>query len=249
MKLKGKVAIITGAGRGIGREIARGYAGEGADLALFARTSLEIERLASEVKAQGRRAIAITGDIRVEQDVKNLVQKALGEFGKIDIMVNNAGINFGKAVKPLVKDMTLEDFQEVISTNLFGTFLGCREVLASMMERKSGVIINVLGMGSLDSKGSPGYSAYNCSKAAIERFTTVLAREVESFDIRVYSLHPGGGYNTSFSRSPATTRSDKMDPVIVRPLAIFLASDEPARPTGKTFSVPEWNREHGFPVF
>lgn len=247
MKLRGKVAIVTGAGRGIGKEIALAYAEEGAIPVLFARTSSEIETTAEEIRAHGEKALAIVGDVCLEKDVNELVRKVLKEYGKIDILVNNAGIAWGQAAQPLVKDMTLDDFMLVIKTNLVGTFLCCRAVLGPMIQQKSGVIINVLGMGATGSIGLPGYSAYNSSKAAIERFTTVLAQEVKPHNIRIIGLSPGGAYDTRSSRrSQLYSSIPHLAPRVVRPLAIYLASDDSQGTIGKSFRVPEWNKEHGF---
>lgn len=251
MKLKDRVAIITGGGRGLGKEMALACAGEGALVVLFARTSQEIDAVAREIANHSGKAAAITGDVRSEEDVAKLFKQTFEKYGRLDLLINNAGTGWGKSGPALVKDYSLEDFLLVIHTNVVGTFLCCRSALGTMIPQKNGVIINIVGQGSGGSPGYPGFAPYNASKSAIESFSMTLAKEVAEHNIRVNTLQPGGAYaGTQADRVPraAPPHRPLLQPRIIRPLAIYLASDDSSGITGKNFRVPEWNREHGYPV-
>lgn len=246
MKLKDRVAVVTGGGRGLGREIALAYSQEGVQVVLFARTFEEINSVAQEIKSQGGKATIITGDVRSEADIKELFKQTFAKYNRLDILVNNAGTAWGKMGLVHVKDMSLEDFLLVMHTNVLGTFLCCRSALGIMVPQKNGVIINLVGQGSAGSPGWPGYAAYNASKSAIESFTMTLAREIAEYNIRANNLQPGGAYaGTQAARiTGQPPRLPLNQPEIIRPLAIYLASDESSGITGKNFRVPEWNKEH-----
>jgi NAD(P)-dependent dehydrogenase (short-subunit alcohol dehydrogenase family) len=184
--LDGQVALATGAGRGIGKAIVEAFASEGAAVAAAARTSVEIEQLCDEVRRKGGRAIPVAMDVRCEESIKDGVVKTRDELGPIDILVNNAGII---ALHKIV-DTPTDTWDQVMSTNVRGVFMLCREVVPEMMERKSGRIINV---GS--AAGRRGYAeqgAYCTSKHALAGFTKVLSIETQSYGIRVHMLSPGG---------------------------------------------------------
>jgi 3-oxoacyl-[acyl-carrier protein] reductase len=247
MQLKDKIAIVTGAGRGIGKAIALGYAREGAHLVPVARSEREIARTAQEVRSLGRRALAICADVSRVSEVEAIVESALQNFGRIDILVNNAGI-YGP-IGPLA---TIEPLQwlETIAVNLGGTFLCCRVVLAAMMQQRSGKIINVSGGGATAPRAN--FSAYAASKAAIVRLTETLAQEVESCGIQVNSLAPGG-VNTGLidevlaagesagltalaeARRIKAGHGTAIEEVVA--LAIFLASGASDRLTGRLISA------------
>ena len=142
MKLNGKIALVTGGGRGIGKAIALALAREGADIAVVSRTRREIAATAADVSALGQRSLPIEADVSDKRDVARMVKRTLEEFGRVDILVNNAGI-LGP-IGPLVENDT-EDWIKTININLVGTFLCCKAVLPVMMKQQSGKIINLSG--------------------------------------------------------------------------------------------------------
>lgn len=238
MKLEGKVAIVTGGGRGLGREIALAFAGEGANLALAARTRSEIDAVAREATALGRKALSIPTDVQVEEQINRLVEKTVAEFGRVDILVNDAGGSFS-SLNVALKDLSLEKWRVVLDTNLTAAFLCSKAVLKYMIEQKSGNIINITsGMGQ---RGKAGASAYCAAKFGMEGLTQVLAMEMASFNIRVNALHPGGAAATQpLLRNPQTRRETLLDPQIMRPVTVYLASDDSIGVTGQSFSAQEW---------
>ncbi len=160
MQLAGQVAIITGGSKGIGRAIAAGYAEEGASVVIVARTEVDVETAASEIRSGGGRAIGIAADVSSEADVDAVVSRTLREFGQIDVLVNNAG-----AIHPRIAtvDLELDTWRRVLDVNMTGAFLCARSVLPHMYERGSGKVINISSIGGR--KGAWGRAAYRASKA------------------------------------------------------------------------------------
>ena len=182
--LKGKNALITGAGKGIGKAIALALAAEGTNVILLARTAADIEALAAEIKTHNVKALAVTADVADIASVNSAVAKALAEFGSIDILINNAGIGkFGKFL-----DLSPEEFEQIIKINLFGTYYTTRAVLPGMIEQQSGDIINISSTAGL--KGAAATSAYSASKFAVMGLTESLMQEVRKHNIRVTALTP-----------------------------------------------------------
>lgn len=187
MRLRGKVAIVTGASQGIGRDIAELFASEGASVALGARKKTQLDEVANSIVAKGGKAIGIGTDISKEEEVKNLVQKTVDAFGTVDILINNAAI--AGPVAP-IWEISLDKWQETIGINLTGTWLCCREVIKVMKEKNSGRIVNI---GSISGKRPLlNRTPYCSSKLALVGLTRTLALEAAPFNINVNNISPGG---------------------------------------------------------
>jgi NAD(P)-dependent dehydrogenase (short-subunit alcohol dehydrogenase family) len=228
MKLTGKVALITGGGRGIGRAIALSFAKEGASVVVSARTRSEIEEVVRGVENLGQKALAIQADVSKEEDVKNMIGETLKTFKRLDILVNNAGIAHPTRN---VADMTLIEWSRVIEVNLTGPFLCCRAVLPTMIEQHSGKVINISSIGGRTVK--PGRSAYRASKSALLHFTYCLASEVKQHGIDVNAVCPGP---TETKMMQDIGRGNlfpfKTQPEEIAEIVLFLASQQSSAITG-----------------
>lgn len=240
--LTGKTAIITGGSKGLGEQMAYALAEVGADLALVSRTQADLDTVAAEVQAAtGRRVIGVAADVTKEADIIPMVQKVMAEFGKIDILINNAGIG---GTTP-VHDLQEEEWDRYMNLNLKGPVLCAKHVGAEMARRKQGNIINV---SSLFSKIVARYmAAYGATKAALVSFTRTLALEWARDNIRVNALCPGY-FDTPMNHDFWETRGGKgiIDripmqrvgvPKEIKPAIIFLASDANTFMTGTTLFV------------
>ncbi|PYF05798.1 SDR family NAD(P)-dependent oxidoreductase [Ureibacillus chungkukjangi] len=186
MELKGKVALVTGGGRGIGRETCLLLASYGADVAVCARSESECDEVVQTIKdLYGTNAITVICDVGNLDDVKKCVAKVTSELGKIDILINNAGV---MSLKPFV-ETPVEEWQWVQDINVNGPFYLCKEVIPDMIDRKDGIIINIASIWG--TKGGPNRSAYITSKHAIIGFTKALGEEMKPYGIRVNAISPG----------------------------------------------------------
>jgi 3-oxoacyl-[acyl-carrier protein] reductase len=182
--LKNKNALITGAGKGIGKAIAIALAKEGVNVILLARTQNEIENVAAKARSLRVKALAITADVADINSVNAAVEKALSEFKTIDILINNAGIAaFGKFL-----ELEPSDWERIIQVNLMGTYYVTRAILPNMIERQTGDIINISSTAGLN--GNALTSAYSASKFAVLGLTDSLMQEVRKHNIRVTALTP-----------------------------------------------------------
>lgn len=182
--LKGKNALITGAGKGIGKAVALALAAEGVNIVLLARTKSQLEQVAKEIEALGVKAFTVTADVADINSVNAAIDQALAEFKTIDILINNAGVGkFGKFL-----ELTPEEFEHVIKVNLMGTYYATRAVLPGMIAQESGDIINISSTAGL--KGAAITSAYSASKFAVMGLTESLMQEVRKHNIRVTALTP-----------------------------------------------------------
>jgi len=186
MKLKGKVALITGGSRGIGKAVALGMAHEGADIAINFRVDQKAaEEVVKEIKALGRSVIAIQADISKTEDINDLIERVYAELSRIDILVNNAGIG----ILGSFLDTSEEEWNKVIDTNLKGVFFCAQAVAKRMVKQKSGKIIN---MGSINGiVAEADQCSYNASKGGVHMITKSLAIELAPYNIQVNALGPG----------------------------------------------------------
>ena len=186
MTIRGKVAIITGAGKGIGRGIARAYTSEGAMLVLVSRTLAQVEDAADEARAAGAQASALAVDVSKPDDVRRMVEHTLERFSRVDVLVNNAAI-LGPVGPLHLNDA--EHWAQAVNINVTGLMLCCHAVLPHMIEQGGGKIINLSGAGV--TRASETISAYGTTKAAVVRFTETLALEMLPHNVSVNALGPG----------------------------------------------------------
>lgn len=204
MKLAGQVAVVTGAGRGIGRAISSALAREGAAVVLAARSGPELDGVAHEIEQAGGRALAVPTDVRQEASVEALVRRALAEWRQVDVLVNAAGV----ATFAPVTDAKLDDWDQMLAVNLRGAVLCCRAVLPAMIGRRRGTIINV---GSVvTSRSLTGSAAYTASKYGLLGFSRVLAEEMRSHGVRVGVLSAGATDTPLWDAMPGAPARDRM---------------------------------------
>ena len=245
MALTGKTAIVTGGGSGLGREIALEYAAQGAAVVIASNAPGQNAAVAAEA---GERALAVTVDVRYEDQVRALVERTLDELGAVDVLVAAAGLDVRDSPRREdrhLRHVTLEQWRTVIDVNLTGTFLCVREVLPHMIDRNAGSIVTFTS-GTVR-KPLPGLAGYVSSKAAIEGLTRVVALEVAEHGIRVNTLQPGGPTRTAFfgDSMPQEVQARMHDPAVIRACAAYLASDESIGLTGQSLVATDWNRERG----
>ena len=213
--LNGKVALVTGASKGIGREISLRLAKDGADLVLGATSIDLLDQLSKEIDQFEVRSLAERCDVVKLADLQRLVEHALDKFGRIDILVNNAGVGYAGRVVDLNPDLA----ERMVNVNLLGTFYITRSVLPTMVGQGSGDIVN---LGSVDGlKYSPNFAMYSATKFAVRAFTEGLRNEVQEHDIRVTLVNPGmvnTDLLTSFNRNGSTQSMDKGE--ILKPESI-----------------------------
>jgi NAD(P)-dependent dehydrogenase (short-subunit alcohol dehydrogenase family) len=231
--LAGKVAVITGGGRGIGAAVAVAYAREGADLVLASQTDAELVAVANTARAAGATVHAVSTDVADAGQVDRLVRTALKTFERIDVVVNNAGV--GHREVP-TWELDPADWDRTIAVNLRGPYLVARAVLPHFLDRRRGALINVSSI--CGSVAYVHYGAYTASKFGLEGLTRVLAEETRRAGVRVNAVDPG---------LVATRMTDFQGakPERVTGVFVYLASDESRRITGRTLHVSRWRSEVG----
>ena len=228
MRLRGQTAIVTGGGRGIGRAICLALAREGADIVVVARTEKEIRETARMVEKEGRRAFAVSTDIRIEKDVENMVSEAMNVFGRIDILVNNAGV----AHRKYMVDTSIEEYENIMDTNVKGMFFCTKHALPHLLKRGEGRIVNISsGAGK---HGIPKLSIYCASKFAVIGFTESIAYEIGG-GVQVYAVCPAS-VDTDMYRS---LHSDEpvLKPEVVALKVLELCLPDTTLPSGSSVDV------------
>jgi len=252
LRLLNKVAFITGGGRGIGKAIALMFAREGADVSLAARSKVQMEEVAREIRAMGRKALVNVMDITSVEQVDRAVKRTLEEFGRIDVLVNNSGIAGPTAT---VHEITPEQWDEVFNVNLRGAFLCCRAIVPVMIKQGRGKIINIASTAA--KKPLANRTLYVATKMGLIGFTRALAVELGKFNINVNAICPGpvGGPRIErvidqvaekegvsrevirqrfLSQSPLNSLISAED---VAKLAVFLASEDSNKMTGQDLNI------------
>ena len=234
--LAGKVALITGGSRGIGKAIALAYAREGAKVLICARRKEDLKRAAKEIQSTGGTVSWRAADISKVREVKRLIRQVCRTYGTINILVNNASILGPR--EPIVR-YPLRSWEEVVKVNLTALFLLTKEVLRIMVPQKEGSIINLSsGVGRM---GKARWGAYAASKFGVEGFTQVLADEVKEHNIRVNAVNPGG--TRTEMRAQAYPEEDPLTlptPGEITGVFLYLASTESVGITGKSFDARDW---------
>ena len=239
-KLSGKNILITGASQGLGREMALRFAREGAaGLSLVARHADQLNKVRDEIRKIAPKIdiVVIEADVSKSRDIERMVATTLAQFkGNLDVLVNNAS-TIGPSPMPNLLDYPVEDFREVIDTNLIGPFLLIKNALPAMIER-GGAIINVTS--DAGQVGYPGWGAYGISKFGLEGMSQTWASELEETGVRVNWVDPGN-MNTAMHRAaePEEDPSEWANPAEVTDVFVFLASDESRDVTGKRFQAQE----------
>ena len=241
-RVEGKVAIVTGAAFGMGRSHAMALAREGARVALTDIKEDAGRAVVAEIVASGGEAIFVAHDVSRQEDWQAVVAATVARFGKLDVLVNNAG-TYAYAE---LEDTTVEQWDQIFAVNARGTFVGCREAVPHMKRAGGGSIINVSSNFAL--VGRPGFSAYCASKGAIRLFTKAIAAELGAFNIRANSLHPGlvatemtrpfiqDQASLDIIMGPALIRR-AAEPIEISHAVVYLASDESSFMTGSEIVV------------
>jgi dehydrogenase/reductase SDR family protein 4 len=240
--LTGKVAIVTGCGKGIGKAIALELAQAGASVVVASRTEAEIEAVAEEIRAADGKALAVVTDLTISDQIESLVEITVGEFGGTDVLVNNAAQSY---MRPLL-DFEEEGWDRIFDTNCKGAFLLSRAIADKMIDQGGGRIINITTVGA--ERGSVGLGVYHASKAALKMLTMCMAAEWAPYNINVNAVGPGLT-RTEFSRPiwdhperakrylSAVPKGRVAEPEEIAGAALFLASDASNSITGQSIYV------------
>jgi 3-oxoacyl-[acyl-carrier protein] reductase len=241
MELKDKVAVVTGAGKGIGRVIAKRLFKEGAKVSSWDKDFDLVKDLSKQLDPSGKNILSIKADVTVEGEIQSAVEQTVRAWGKIDILVNNAGISRHKTIS----EMSVDDFMQVIWVNLTGTFICCKYVVLEMQKHKRGKIINISSLGGRT--GRPGVGVnYAASKAGIIGLTRTLAREVGGSGIYVNAICPGPILTEQTKQYPREVfeswnvgRAIQRDgyPEDVADAVVFLASEKSDWITGASLDI------------
>jgi NADP-dependent 3-hydroxy acid dehydrogenase YdfG len=192
--LDGKVAVVTGASSGIGRATAVALAAEGASVAIGGRKQSALDEVAADISAKGAKSMQRVMDVRSEKDVAGIVDDAVSQFGRLDIMVNNAGVSYPSGIS----DGNVEEWREILETNILGLLIGCREAVRAMKQTGGGHIVNISSVAARAT--GPSGQVYSSTKHAVNAISEGLRQEVQNDNIRVTTIMPGGTL-TNFARN------------------------------------------------
>jgi 3-oxoacyl-[acyl-carrier protein] reductase len=241
MNLKGKAALVTGASRGIGREIALELARKGANVAVnFSGSEAKANEVVDEIKALGREAFAVKCDVSSSEEVAAMVKGTIDNFGKLDILVNNAGITRDN----LLMRMKEEEWDDVININLKGVFLCTKAVTRQMMKQRQGRIINIASVVGVS--GNPGQANYVAAKAGVIGLTKTAAKELASRNITVNAVAPGFITTDMTDKLSEEVKAEMLkqiplarlgEPKDIAKITAFIASDDSSYMTGQTLNV------------
>jgi len=239
--LEGKIALVTGGTRGIGRAIVLDLAANGADVALNYRQSADLaQELAETVRGMGRRAVIVQADVSSFADAQAMVQKVLDEFSRLDILVNNAGVNWDG----VVWKMTEEQWDRVIEVDLKGTFNYTRAVAPIFREQESGKIVNITSINGL--RGKFGQTNYSAAKAGVIGFTKACARELGRYNVNVNAVAPGLIETEMVQQAPEQVREMALAEIVLGRLGLpeevayvvtFLCTERARHITGQVIQV------------
>ena len=247
-RMKGMVAIVTGSSRGLGRAIAREFAREGAWVVVSARPSSPTglsgtpDDTAQAIEAECGEALSLSCDVSDETQVRSLVERAVDRYGKIDVLVNNAGI---MVIGETMMEIDTARWDQSIATNLRGPYLMCRHVVPIMMKEGRGNIINI-GSRSVSSPHAGG-TLYGATKAAIQAFSFCLAEELREHNISVNVLSPGGMKSEGSSVIPWAQHdwNERVEPEVVGPCAVYLALQDARSMTGQLLMRADFGKTWG----
>lgn len=241
MELEGKVAIITGGTRGIGKAIVMDLAAQGADIAFNYRKSADLAQgLAETIRGIGRRALVVQADVSSYDDAQEMVQKVLDDFGQVDILINNAGMNWDG----VVWKMTEEQWDRVIGVDLKGTFNYTRAVTPLFREQGSGKVVNITSINGL--RGKFGQSNYSAAKAGVIGFTKTCARELGRYNVNVNAIAPGLIETEMVKEAPENVREMALGEIVLGRLGLpeevayvvsFLCTEKARHITGQVIQV------------
>src|SRR5579885_538218 len=236
MRLNDTVVLITGSSKGLGRALAHAYADAGARVVINARGADALESTKRELDAKSAQVLAVVADATQPGEIARLVQAAQERFGRIDVLINNAGI-LGPSPRPNMLDFASADLAEIFRANVIGPVQVTQAVLPLMLAQGSGAIINVTS--DAGQTGFPGWGGYGAAKAALELITESWAAELEGTGVRVNAVNPGDLRTEMHQLAfPGEDISDRLDPFTVTDIFLWLASDAAASVTGQRFDAP-----------
>ncbi|MBA4496503.1 SDR family NAD(P)-dependent oxidoreductase [Paenactinomyces guangxiensis] len=238
--LANRVVMITGASKGLGKALALAFAKSGAKLAIVARGAEKLAAVKKELEQSGAEVLAMTGDMANPRDVERFVATTEAAFGHIDVLINNASV-FGPSPAPYLLDYPEEDFMEVLRINTINPFLVTRRVIAGMLARGKGSVINVTSEAGR--VGYAGWGAYGISKFALEGLTQTWADEVDGTGVRVNAVDPGEMDTEMHALAVPDCDYELADPEDVVEVFLYLASDQSGHVNGRRFEAQSFARE------